>query len=381
LSCGTDATGVTYDSKWATSTTDTLAIFTAGAQRVGIGTSTPKWSLQIASSTGPQLALADTSGTSNPWTFRSINGNLFVATASPSTFATSTYTALTVGSNGNIGIGTTTPQGRLTVSTNQLSQAWEQTGNTLSIAGIGASALAALSPNRVAFIDETNEVLRTYEFNGTSWAQVGTGLTVPAFASPALTALSPNRVAFIDATNDTLRTYEFNGTSWAQVGTGLTLSSLGGSALAALSPNRVAMIDTTGNILYVYEFNGTTWTQVGSGLSTSGFLPALAALSPNRVALMDFLSATLKTFEFNGSTWSQVGNGLGISGSPNGIVLASLSPNRVAYFDNANDSLRVYEFNGTTWTQVGSGLNITTTGFPSSTKMSRSVGSPRRSST
>ena len=100
FSCGTDSA-----SKWATSTADTLAIFLAGGQRVGIGTTTPRWALQIASSTGPQLALSDTSGTSNPWTFRSINGNLYMATASPSTFATSTFTALTIDTNGNLILG------------------------------------------------------------------------------------------------------------------------------------------------------------------------------------------------------------------------------------------------------------------------------------
>jgi hypothetical protein len=112
--CGTGSGSAA--SKWATSTTDTLAIYSAGAQRVGIGTSTPKWSLQIASSTGPQLALSDTSGTSNPWTFRSINGNLFVATASPSTFATSSNTALSITSNGRVGIASTTPLGLLSIS-------------------------------------------------------------------------------------------------------------------------------------------------------------------------------------------------------------------------------------------------------------------------
>lgn len=63
---------------------------------LGIGTSTPKWMLDIASSTAPQLALSDGIASDVHWTFRNNGGNLFVATASPSTFATSTVSAITL---------------------------------------------------------------------------------------------------------------------------------------------------------------------------------------------------------------------------------------------------------------------------------------------
>ena len=69
----------------------------------GFGTTTPYgFQVTIASSTGAQLSLADGSATANPWDFRSINGNLYIATSSPSTFATSTSAALTIDTNGNI---------------------------------------------------------------------------------------------------------------------------------------------------------------------------------------------------------------------------------------------------------------------------------------
>jgi hypothetical protein len=82
---------------------------------VGIGTSTPQWALQVASSSGPQLALSDASLTSDIWTMRNAGGNLYFATSSPSTFATSSVPQLTITNNGNVGIGTTTPNGKLTV--------------------------------------------------------------------------------------------------------------------------------------------------------------------------------------------------------------------------------------------------------------------------
>lgn len=83
---------------------------------VGIGTSTPKWSLQVASSTGPQLALSDGSLTSDHWTFRSINGNLYISTSSPLTFASSTqsttaapFAIIKAGIAGLFGFSTSTP--------------------------------------------------------------------------------------------------------------------------------------------------------------------------------------------------------------------------------------------------------------------------------
>jgi len=70
----------------------------------GLGTSTPQWTLQVASSTAPQLALSD--GTNNHWVFRNAGGNFYLATSSATTFATSTATALSINANGVVTVGT-----------------------------------------------------------------------------------------------------------------------------------------------------------------------------------------------------------------------------------------------------------------------------------
>ena len=97
LYCGTDTTGGGQNSKWAT-TTDGGWIYPNASTNTGagIGTTTPKWALQVASSTRPQLALSDASLTSNHWTLRSISGNLYFATASPSTYATNSTAAIEI---------------------------------------------------------------------------------------------------------------------------------------------------------------------------------------------------------------------------------------------------------------------------------------------
>ncbi len=88
---------------------------------VGLGTSTPQWRLQIASSSAsatfrPQLTLSDTRlATLDHWSFANINGTLYLATSSATTFASSTVAALTVDASGNLGIGSTTPSFKLSV--------------------------------------------------------------------------------------------------------------------------------------------------------------------------------------------------------------------------------------------------------------------------
>lgn len=89
------------------------------AKQVGIGTSTPKWALNVASSTRAQLTLSDGSLTNDEWSMRSTGGNFYIATTSAATFATSTLSFLnfisagTVG--GALGISTSSPVETLTV--------------------------------------------------------------------------------------------------------------------------------------------------------------------------------------------------------------------------------------------------------------------------
>lgn len=77
------------------------------ANRLGIGTTTPNWLLQLATSTTAQLVLSDS--TNNHFTFRNQTGTLYIATSSPTTFATSTVAALVIDTSGNIGIGVNKP--------------------------------------------------------------------------------------------------------------------------------------------------------------------------------------------------------------------------------------------------------------------------------
>jgi hypothetical protein len=108
----------TVNSKFATSSSAFLSLNPNGGNNVGlgIGTSTPAWALEVASSTRPQFALSDASLTSDIWTMRNAGGNLYFATSSPSSYATSTVSALTIATNGNVGIKSSNPSALLDIN-------------------------------------------------------------------------------------------------------------------------------------------------------------------------------------------------------------------------------------------------------------------------
>ncbi|MEK7621665.1 MAG: hypothetical protein AAB415_00635, partial [Patescibacteria group bacterium] len=88
------------------------------ADKIGIGTTTPNWLLQISTSTPSKafLAITDMGASANlkHWTLSSQGGNFYIATSSDA-YATSSVPAMMIGSNGNVGIGTTSPYAKLSL--------------------------------------------------------------------------------------------------------------------------------------------------------------------------------------------------------------------------------------------------------------------------
>ena len=82
----------------------------------GLGTTTPHRELVISDSAEPQLAFTDASPTSNIWEMRNAGGNLYFATSSAATQATSTMDAMRLqGGSTAFGIATTSPWRTLSV--------------------------------------------------------------------------------------------------------------------------------------------------------------------------------------------------------------------------------------------------------------------------
>lgn len=175
---------------------------------IGIATTTSQWPLEILSATKPQLDLFDGSGIdANHWTLRSAGGFLYF---SPSTFAATTTTALTINANGQLGIGTTTPGTALMVqggaiinseidlatSTTMYVNAASSTAQRMRILAANITVnLAVGTTSAGAGIDVRGEALRLQVCNGGTTAgtvtfAASTGITnvlYPAATAPTHT--------------------------------------------------------------------------------------------------------------------------------------------------------------------------------------------------
>ncbi len=101
--------GISFNNNQFQFLTTQTSGFNFSGGNVGIGTTTPSRALTISSSAAPQLALTDASLTSNAWTMRSLGNFFYLATSSPTSYATSTVPSLTITPNNMVGIGTSTP--------------------------------------------------------------------------------------------------------------------------------------------------------------------------------------------------------------------------------------------------------------------------------
>lgn len=109
--------------------TSSALIFNNTNTFLGVGTSTPNATVEIANASGQQLTLSDASLTSSQWSFRNVAGTLNIGTSSPSTYATNTPSAIQISSQAatQVGIASSTPWRTLdvtgTVAVNGLSAA------------------------------------------------------------------------------------------------------------------------------------------------------------------------------------------------------------------------------------------------------------------
>jgi len=237
-----------------------------------------------------------------------------------------------------------------------------QIGENLTIVSTATPAITALNETDIAFIDSSNDDLRTYRWNEDTgvWSQIGSDLIVSSTGNPAIVALNSTDIAFIDDINDDLRVYRWTEATglWVQVGNDLNIPNVTFPTLAKLNSTDVAMIDATNDSLRTYSFDGTDWALVGNGLAiVSVSTPTLTGLNGTDVAYIDGTNDDLRTYRFDGTDWAQVGNDLNIP-LVNSPTLTTLNGTDVAMINGATRHLQTYRFDGTDWVQVGKNLYI-----------------------
>lgn len=249
--------------------------------RIGWGTTTPAWSVQIAFSTGPQLALSDGSLTSNHWTFRNTNGNFYIATASPSTFATSTSPALSIDTNGQVtlsralgvvsgGTGNTTftssqlLYGNGTAALSSVATATPLLGlglsgtlttiaNVSQTLSIATSSLYTGSTGQISYFSGANALIGTSTITIDTNSFVGVGSTSPKFQLGINAAAGQSPWA-VGSTTNTLAWIDNLGKFW--------LWDVINKWAGIVSPTRSFVLSTA---------TSTTWTAT----STGAYAPSL----------------------------------------------------------------------------------------------------------
>jgi hypothetical protein len=170
---------------------------------------------------------------------------------------------------------------------------WNQVGNTYTYpTGMTSPIIAALSPTRLIKYDQNSTELAVLDFDGSDWTLPGF-ITVTGGTTQALAALTSDRFAFIQQDTHELQMYDVVGDVPTAVGTPITISSANNMTLTALTSNRVAYIDGTNDKLRAYEFNGSTFSEVGTELSVSFSTGGITAMSNSRFAMINGTALSL----------------------------------------------------------------------------------------
>lgn len=299
VACGSGS-GSASD-KFAT-TSDTFGIYPNGAANtlLGVGTSSPKFTLTISSSTRAQLALTDASLTSNAWNFRSNAGNLMISTSSASTFATSSRSAIEIDTNGTLTLGKALTAvnggtGNVTYATGDLLYASDASTLTRLPIG-GASTCLTVSGGLPAW--STCASGGAFQYNG--WAT-----TSPFTGSIILYPLSPDSDVVIGSQSSTTAPF------WWDESATTTYIGNGGNGDSLVSLGK----------------DGNEWT---FGVDDTDKSFRIASSTTLGTALTDIFSITKSLVITIGNTLASILNVIGV-GRSYSFVVATTTPGNGVY--------------------------------------------------
>lgn len=303
--CGTGSGSIVTE-KWATSTNPLSGIYPNTATYVGIGTTSPFYNLTLSSSTAAQLALTDGSNTSAQMLLRNSSGDLYFATSSPATFATSSMsTVFVVSQSGSACIGiscsATTSQGTLVLR--------DQNGNgpALFMGGNGGgdsdwflrrySNNDAASNDRLAFLNVGGPEVLSMLPTG----QVGIGSSTPW----GLFSINPNGITgpvfAIGSSSNTLYRLDSSGSATSTNAFGVATFVIN----AGSTTGPILTVQATSSMISLFSVDQyghlqASTTPVAPSLTSCGTSPSLSADSNDTYGTITVgsVAATACTFVF-----------------------------------------------------------------------------------
>ena len=229
---------------------------------------------------------------------------------------------------------------------------WKKTGNELTITPSGYMSAAGLTDSLIVVVNNSDDKLRAYNFNGTDWTQIGNEKSIGE-QNYYVSKLSENSVVLAGLV---LQKYNFDGAYFTAAGNGLTLNEYYVS-VAGMTETRIALASNTNQTLRAYDFDGTDWIPVGNALPIWCGIGSMTRLSDTRIALFENNLNKLRAYDFDGTDWTLAGNELSIGYLYIGTI-TTLSYSRVAFVAANEDILKVYNFDGTDWVEYGNGLPV-----------------------
>lgn len=238
---------------------------------------------------------------------------------------------------------------------------YDHSAETITKVGIDSDVLTdlswpgitALSGTRVAVVGEVYGLAAfDWDVDLEKYVQIGNILTIPGMLNPCIAALSSNRVAVWCTTsgNNVLRTFDFDGTDWAQVGNAYAAGEATTyTCMAAMSETRVAInLGSQGKKLQAMEFDETDWTKVGNASGNVGSLfigeSDLCALNSTDFLYVDSHNQNLTIYRFVSSGWAKI-IVLGNMPIPTGQVpsMCSLTDDVVIYKESNEANLLAFK--------------------------------------
>lgn len=292
-----------------TATSSSATVIPISGGYLGISTTSPAWALQVAtSSTGSlfnhaQFAITDTQAGLNlkHWLFSNENGNLFISSSSD-LYASSSIAALTINTNGYLGIGTTSPGSLLSIGgvanfTVGTSTFYGTGGVNLSAGcyAVNGTCLSQSISNATAYKQAvtyaTTAALPANTYLSGVLTEVGTGTLSVDGASPTVGqrilvknegTQTNNGIYTVTATGSGIAAYvltratDYNTSAdiYPGVASYVLLGTANGDTTWALTTPAVVVLDTS-NLTYAESANGNISLPIsvangGTGASTLG---------------------------------------------------------------------------------------------------------------